>query len=271
MPIVQQAGLLEKGLHFLMRCLALLGLAIAFASGTGVAQPHGANPAPGAAGPPAPAVVELYTSQGCSSCPAADALLAQLAERGELVALSLSVDYWDYLGWRDTLANSKFTERQRAYAKVRGDGAIYTPQIVVNGIAHVNGSDEGQILQAIDKTSKAVAAQRVPIRLSEEKGKLIVEAGAAAPGTQVKDATLWLAIMSPKVEVSIGRGENQGKKITYTNVVRELIPIGSWSGKALTVELQRQAILRPGADRCAVLLQQGHAGPIVGAALMNHF
>jgi hypothetical protein len=252
-----------------MRCLALLGLAIAFASGTGVAQPHGANPAPGAAGPPA--VVELYTSQGCSSCPAADTLLAQLAERGELVALSLSVDYWDYLGWRDTLANSKFTERQRAYAKVRGDGAIYTPQIVVNGIAHVNGSDEGQILQAIDKTSKAVAAQRVPIRLSEEKGKLIVEAGAAAPGTQVKDATLWLAIMSPKVEVSIGRGENQGKKITYTNVVRELMPIGSWSGKALTVELQRQAILRPGADRCAVLLQQGHAGPIVGAALMNHF
>ena len=74
--------------------------------------------------------------------------------RGEVVALSLSVDYWDYLGWRDTLANSKFTERQRAYAKARGDGAIYTPQIIVNGIAHVNGSDEGQILQAIDKTSK---------------------------------------------------------------------------------------------------------------------
>ena len=270
MPIVQQTGLLEKGLRFLMRCLALLGLAIGFAGGTGIAQPQGAGPAAGAP-PPAPAVVELFTSQGCSSCPAADALLAQLADRGELVALSLSVDYWDYLGWRDTLANSKFTERQRAYAKARGDGAIYTPQIIVNGIAHVNGSDEGQILQAIDKTSKAVAAQHVPIRLSEDKGKLIVEAGAAPPGTQVKDATLWLAVMSPKVEVSIGRGENQGKKVTYTNVVRELMPIGSWSGKALTVELQRQAILRPGADRCAVLLQQGHAGPIVGAALTNLF
>ena len=254
-----------------MRRLVLLGLAIGFAGGTGVAQPQGASLATGAAGSPAPAVVELYTSQGCSSCPAADALLAQLASRGEVVALSLSVDYWDYLGWRDTLANSKFTERQRAYAKARGDGAIYTPQIVVNGLAHVNGSDEGQILQAIDKTSKAVAAQRVPVRLSEDKGKLIVEAGAAPAGTVVKDATLWLAVMSPTVEVSIGRGENQGKKITYTNVVRELIPIGSWSGKPLTVELQRQAVLRPGADRCAVLLQQGHAGPIVGAALMNHF
>ncbi|HEX2338355.1 MAG TPA: DUF1223 domain-containing protein, partial [Hyphomicrobiaceae bacterium] len=101
--------------------------------------------------------------------------------------------------------------------------------------------------------------------------KLVVEASAAAPGSVVKDATLWLAVIAPTVEVSIGRGENKGKKVTYTNVVRELMPIGSWSGKALTVELERQAILRPGADRCAVLLQQGHAGPIVGAALLNHF
>ena len=254
-----------------MRYVALLGLAIAFAGWPGIAQPQRADPSPTAAAAPTPAVVELYTSQGCSSCPAADAVLAELANRGEVVALSLSVDYWDYLGWRDTLANSKFTERQRAYAKARGDGAIYTPQIIVNGLAHVNGSDEGQILLAIDKTSKAVAAQRVPIRLSEEKGKLVVQASPAPAGTVVKDATLWLAVMSPKVEVAIGRGENQGKKVTYTNVVRELMPIGSWSGKALTVELERQAILRPGADRCAVLVQQGYAGPIVGAALLNHF
>src|SRR5262245_35935583 len=138
MPIVPAPGVLEKGFHCLMRRLLILGLAIVFAGGTGVAQPHGASLATGTTSAPAPAVVELYTSQGCSSCPAADALLAQLASRGEVVALSLSVDYWDYLGWRDTLANSKFTERQRAYAKARGDGAIYTPQIVVNGLAHVN-------------------------------------------------------------------------------------------------------------------------------------
>lgn len=254
-----------------MRRLALLGLAIAFAGVPRVAEPQGASPQAAAGGPPVPAVVELYTSQGCSSCPAADALLARLASRGEVVALSLSVDYWDYLGWRDTLANSKFTERQRAYAKARGDGAIYTPQIVVNGVAHVNGSDEGQILRAIDKTSKTVAAQRVPVRLSEEKGKLVVEAGAAPPGTVVKDATLWLAVISPTVEVSIGRGENQGRKVTYTNVVRDLMPIGSWSGKAVSVALERQAVVRPGADRCAVLVQQGVAGPIVGAALLSHF
>src|SRR5262249_38071684 len=113
------------------------------------------------------AVVELFTSQGCSSCPAADALLKRLADRDDLVALSLSVDYWDYLGWRDTLASPKFAERQRAYARARGDGAIYTPQAVVNGMAHVNGSDEGQIARAIERTSKALSV--VPVRLSEEK------------------------------------------------------------------------------------------------------
>jgi hypothetical protein len=216
-------------------------------------------------------VVELFTSQGCSSCPAADALLGRLANRQDVVALSLPVDYWDYLGWKDTLASPKFSERQRAYAQTRGDGAIYTPQIVVNGLTHVNGSDEAQIVRAIEKTGKIVSAQRVPIRLSEEKGKLIIEAGAAPAGVTVKDATLWLAVISPKVEVPIGRGENQGKKVTYTNVVRELMPIGTWNGAPLTIHLDRQAIARPGTERCAVLLQQGHAGPIVGAALMNHF
>jgi hypothetical protein len=254
----------------LMRCIALLSLALAFAGMPGVAQSQGATSAV-PAGSGTPTVIELYTSQGCSSCPPADALLARLADRGEIITLSLSVDYWDYLGWKDTLANPKFTERQRAYAKVRGDGAIYTPQVIVNGLAHVNGSDEGQILRAIEKTGKTVAPQRVPIRLSEDKGKVIIEAGIAPPGIAVKDATLWLAVMSPKVEVPIGRGENKGKKVTYVNVVRELMPIGSWSGKALVVHLERHAVVRPGADRCAVLLQQGHAGPIVGAALMNHF
>src|SRR5262247_872976 len=118
MSILQQAnGLPEQGSHCLMRCLALLGLAIGFAGGSGFAQSPGfapsqavgPSPSAGAASAPA-AVVELFTSQGCSSCPAADALLAQLASRGEVVALSLSVDYWDYLGWRDTLASSKFSE-----------------------------------------------------------------------------------------------------------------------------------------------------------------
>jgi len=115
------------------------------------------------------AVVELFTSQGCSSCPNADALLQRLASRDDVIALSLPVDYWDYLGWKDTLASPKFSERQRAYAQTRGDGAIYTPQVVVNGLVHVNGADEGSIKRTMEKTGKTVATAFVPIRLGEQR------------------------------------------------------------------------------------------------------
>jgi hypothetical protein len=214
-------------------------------------------------------VVELFTSQGCSSCPAADALLRRLAERDDTIALSLSVDYWDYLGWKDTLANPKFTERQRAYARARGDGAIYTPQLVVNGVVHVNGSDEGQIARAIDKTETTLSF--VPVRLREEDGKLIVEAGGLPRGVVGEDATIWLAVVAGSIEVPIQRGENQGRTITYYNVVRDLIPVGKWSGRPVTLELARASLARPGAESCAVLLQQGQTGAIMGAALMKGF
>src|SRR5215471_13889800 len=129
-------------------------------------------------------VVELFTSQGCSSCPRADAVLGRLAERDDVVALSLSIDYWDYLGWKDTLASPKFTERQRAYAHTRGDGAIYTPQAVVNGLVHVNGADEGLIDRTMESTGKAVARSIVPVRLSESKERLVVRPGRGRWGLQ---------------------------------------------------------------------------------------
>jgi hypothetical protein len=215
------------------------------------------------------AVVELFTSQGCSSCPNADALLGKMANRDDVIALSLPVDYWDYLGWKDTLASPKFSERQRAYARARGDGKIYTPQAVVNGLVHVNGADEETIGHTIEKTGKAVATAYVPIRLSENKERLVVETGPAQAGVAAKEATLWLAVIATNVTVPIARGENQGKTITYNNVVRELMPIGMWNGKPMTVQLERHSFMRPGADRCAVFLQQGNAGPIVGAALLR--
>jgi hypothetical protein len=218
-----------------------------------------------------PAVVELFTSQGCSSCPAADALLGRLAGRDDIVALSMSVDYWDYLGWKDTLASPKFSERQRAYAQARGDGAIYTPQVVVNGSAHVNGTEETQIVRAIDKTGKTISASHVLIELSEDKNKLVIETGPAPQGADAKEATLWLAVIAKTVQVPIKRGENQGKVVTYYNVVRELTPIGMWTGKPMTVQLERQTFMRRDTDGCAVLLQQGRAGPIIGAALMKNF
>jgi hypothetical protein len=215
------------------------------------------------------AVVELFTSQGCSSCPNADALLGRMAKRDDVVALSYPVDYWDYLGWKDTLASPKFSERQRVYASTRGDGAIYTPQAVVNGLAHVNGADEGMIGRTIERTGKSVATAYVPIQLTETKERLVVETGLAQAGVPAKEATLWLAVIAANVTVPITRGENQGKTVSYNNVVRELMPIGMWNGKAMTVQLERHSFMRPGADRCAVFLQQGKAGPIVGAALLR--
>lgn len=260
-----------------MRFLALVALAAGLAGPANIAAAQGSASDTADAAVPSrvavepKAVVELFTSQGCSSCPNADAVLGRLAKRDDIIALSLSVDYWDYLGWKDTLASPKFSERQRSYGKARGDGKIYTPQVVVNGLIHVNGSDEDQIGRLIDKTAKTLSASRVLIRLSQDKDKLVVEAGAAAPGTTPKEATLWLAVIAKDVTVPIARGENQGKTVTYNNVVRELIPIGMWNGKPMTVQLERHSFMRPGTDRCAVLLQQGHAGPIVGAALLRQF
>jgi hypothetical protein len=254
-----------------MRLVALIALATGLVGFADLAQAQGAGPvSPASAASTAPkAVVELFTSQGCSSCPAADALLGRLAQRDDVLAISLSVDYWDYLGWRDTLAQAKFAERQKAYARALGDGMVYTPQAVVNGVVHVNGSDEDNITRAIEKTSKVIA--HIPVRLSPVDGKLVVEVGSAPQGAATKDATLWLAVMSKSVDVPITRGENKGKTITYSNVVRELIPIGLWNGKPTTVQLERHSITHKGAERYAVLLQQGHAGPIVGAALLSQF
>jgi hypothetical protein len=258
-----------------MRLLALIALTAGLASLSEVAPAQAPSPAAADAGMPSrstetpKAVVELFTSQGCSSCPNADALLGKMANRDDVIALSLPVDYWDYLGWKDTLASPKFSERQRAYASTRGDGAIYTPQAVVNGLVHVNGADEGVIQNTIDKTGKTVATAYVPIRLTENKERLVVETGSAVAGVPAKEATLWLAVIAANVTVPITRGENQGKTVTYNNVVRELMPIGMWNGKPMTVQLERHSFMRPGADRCAVFLQQGKAGPIVGAALLQ--
>jgi hypothetical protein len=217
---------------------------------------------------PSKAVVELYTSQGCSSCPSADAVLSRFAQREDVIAISWGVDYWDYLGWRDTAARPEFTERQKAYAKKLGDGMVYTPQAVINGVVHVNGSDEGKIERAIARNLAAVA--RVPVRLTAADGKLVAEIGDAPEGMPANEATVWLTPIAGSVEVQIVKGENRGKTFVYSNVARGLIPVGTWSGKAMTVRLDRHAVMYGDADRCALLLQQGRGGPIVGAAYLAH-
>ncbi len=214
------------------------------------------------------AVLELYTSQGCSSCPAADALLQAYTQRNGVVALTFPVDIWDYLGWRDTLANPKFTARQKYYAKHRGDGRVYTPQVVVNGVSHVVGSSARDIDNAIAATAQKLAKVNVPVTARIEAGRLVVEAGPAAPGAEVKDATIWLGIVKSKVEVAVRGGENRGKTLTYYNVVREMTPVGMWSGKPLDIRLDIDTVKLPDTDRAVVIVQFGKAGPILGAALV---
>lgn len=216
--------------------------------------------------PPYKNVLELFTSQGCDTCPPADHVLAGFADRPNIIAITLPVDIWDYLGWKDTLASDKNSERQRAYAKARGDGAIYTPQVVVNGMIGVNGSNADAIEDALKITDEALRGARIPVRFWYERNTIKIETGDAPPGFHYKDATIWFAVVQKRAEVPIERGDNKGKTLTYTNIVREMLPVGSWNGKAMSLQLARTAIMRPETEAAVVLLQEGKAGPIIGAA-----
>jgi hypothetical protein len=211
-------------------------------------------------------VLELFTSQGCSSCPPADALLGKKAKQHGILALTLPVTYWDYLGWKDTLATENFSKRQRRYAESRGDHEIYTPQLIVNGVAHVAGSKEAAIDAAINSTGARLKPMRVPVKLSSEGNEVVVQAGAAPNATDFKAGTIWVALYSRSVNVDIARGENLGRKITYTNVVRHLVPAGRWDGQAVSYRVPRPAT--QGLDGCAAFLQADKDSAIIGAGLL---
>ena len=218
---------------------------------------------------PVRAVIELFTSQGCSSCPPADALLKKLSDDPSIITLSMPVDYWDYLGWKDTFATPRNTERQRGYAKARGDGAIYTPQAVINGAVHVNGSSRSDITAAIEATSQKNKGPHVPVRVWQERNTLNIATAPAAPGETVREATIWLGVVQQSGTVEIKHGENAGEAITYTNIVKDLTPIGLWKGQAMRIQIPRGAIMQAETQKFVVLMQEGRAGPIIGAAWAN--
>lgn len=215
---------------------------------------------------PSPVVLELFTSQGCSSCPPADALLTELGKRPGLVTLSYSVDYWNYLGWHDTLSSPANSERQREYARRRGDGKVYTPQIVVDGLTHVNGSNEAAIEMAMRAAAIRLKDARVPVNMHAEGDTLVIGIGAAPDNSDQRGATVWLAIAKELETVSITRGENRGKKLSYSHPVRELSPIGMWKGEAMTLKLPLKDLKTMGGDCLVALLQVENGGPILGAA-----
>jgi hypothetical protein len=214
------------------------------------------------------AVVELFTSQGCSSCPPADALLGKLAHDPNVIALTLAIDYWDYIGWKDTLAIPGHTNRQKAYSKMRGDRGVYTPQVIVNGSTQALGSDQADIERAIGQSHRASATLSVPVSIKVADGRLTVDA-PAGKGTD-EHAEVWLCPVSSAVPVAIGRGENHGRTITYHNAIRRWIRLGEWNGAAASWSISLKDLKNEGADKAAVLLQSGSAsrpGPMLGAAM----
>jgi hypothetical protein len=213
------------------------------------------------------ALLELFTSQGCSSCPAADKLLGELAADPSLVAISDPIDYWDYLGWKDTLASPVHSARQRAYARARGDRQVYTPQVVVNGAVHALGSDRAAIERAVVQTDQKPAVMSLPVLLSVGGNSLSVN--VTAKGTDRMAGEVWLCPLSRALTVAIGRGENRGRTITYHNVVRRWVKLGDWTGTDATWTVPMSEIKADDIDAAVVMVQDGthdKPGIILGAA-----
>ena len=203
-----------------------------------------------------PAVEELFTSQGCSSCPPANDNLAGLAGRPEILALSFGVTYWDNLGWKDTFASPAFTARQWDYAHGLRHRQVWTPQMVVNGRSDVTGASRGEIDRALRAADRGGGGPA----LSLTGETVSVGAGVAPTG----GAEVWLVRYDPRtVQVPVRRGENSGLTLPHRNVVRELVRIGRWKGQPLKIAAPRS---RNRGLQTAVLVQSGRGGPIIAAS-----
>ncbi len=228
--------------------------AVAVAAMLGAGAAHAADPGAN------PVVIELFTSQGCSSCPPADAFLAALADRDDVIALALHVDYWDYLGWADRFASPAFTARQRSYARAKGSRTIYTPQIVVEGGADVVGSRPAEVSALID--AERADVDPVQLTLVRSGGSVTVNAAAASPAG---DLAVELVRYTPHAEVAIARGENAGHTIGYANVVTSWTTVDTWNGTGT----YRKALVADGAAPVVVILQRPGTGVIVAAARLR--
>lgn len=207
-------------------------------------------------------MVELFTSQGCASCPPADEHLAELAERADVLALSLHVDYWDYLGWQDTFADAAHRLRQSGYRDMLGSRVLFTPQMVINGARSLPGSRNDMVESAIKAEAKAPA--RAEIRLDQEDGMLHVEITHLAGSLP---CMIWVAAFDRRARVEIERGENAGRIFTYRNVVSKLMKLGPWNGQDDT----RISLPQPGpGEGIAVWLQDEDSGRILAASSLEH-
>jgi hypothetical protein len=220
---------------------------------SGLVAPHFSTSAKAAT---SPVLIELFTSQGCSSCPPADKIAGELSTNPNYLVVSMNVDYWDYIGWKDTLAKPAFTTRQMDYAHARGDMNVYTPQMIINGSAHVVGSNQA----AIEKTIAEAKNSNIQALNFSVKGTKIEFDISAVKTTNL---ALWIMTVRPSVKVKIERGENSGKTITYHNVVEKLS-----LAKTITNGETKFAIEMPstGQDHILAVLQKGPVGQVVGCA-----
>lgn len=240
-----------------------------------------------AAAPARPVVVELYTSQSCGTCVPADRMLARLARRHDVIALTFSVNYWDILGWKDTLASEGATRRQKAYAAALGRGGVYTPQMIVDGVRDAVGSREDDVDAAIADTLKAVARcddrrcrkrpalPTDPVTALEidavrmEDGTIRVALPGLPPGGRKYDAWVWLFTLRHDAAVKIDGGENKGKTLSYRNVVEDIKLLGKWNGAPGAYTFSFEGAKAAPQDDAVVVVQQGGFGRVIGALLVD--
>jgi hypothetical protein len=278
--------------------------ALALFTFTAASAPAGS----GAHGEPRPIVVEVYTSQGCGSCVAANAMAAKVAQKPGVLLLSFPVTYWDVFGWKDTLANEDNTRRQKAYANALRRGGVYTPQMIVDGIKDVPAAREDAVSYALalasmtrddgqtpDSSTPATArhdgpssdmtfaaalriktpmraAWSVPVQVSKRPNDLwvVLDRAPEAARRGNIDATVWLFRIRSTAQVKIGSGENGGKTVSYRNVVTNIANVGRWRGEPLAVTVPKAGNKLPAHDAIAVVVQQSGYGRVVGAAMVNN-
>ncbi|WP_232489250.1 DUF1223 domain-containing protein [Rhodobacter amnigenus] len=203
-------------------------------------------------------VVELYTSQGCSSCPPADEFMAELAGHEDVIALALHVDYWDYIGWSDSFARPEFTGRQKDYARAAGSRMIYTPQMVIGGVDRVEGNTPEAVVKLIGKHLAAGS----PVTLTLERQGDVLAIRAVAEPPLARGVEVQVVRYIPSATVEIARGENAGRVVTYRNIVTEWAKVGDWAGTA-PLEMQ---VTAAGDAPVAVILQETGPAAVVAAA-----
>jgi len=201
-------------------------------------------------------VIELFTSEGCSSCPPADTFVSELADRDDILALSLHVDYWDYIGWKDRFADARYTKRQRKYARQFALRYVYTPQVVVDGSYQSVGSDRREILNAVAKSKNL---KKIPIKLRNSPEGMVLD----LQSTDTGPVNVYSVFYDRQQESNVRRGENSGRKLVHANVVRDMTRIATWQGKAVRISVPASP---NGGDVCAVILQSASTGRIIGAA-----